>query len=63
MNVAVVVFLVVAKRLFGVRGGRMALEESGTDYWSHVIEHPADRTWRDREDAHGRRRLGAGGVG
>ena len=39
INVAVVVYLVVAKRLFGLRGGRMALEKAGTD-WSQVIEHP-----------------------
>ena len=41
INVAVVVYLVVAKRLFGLRGGRMALEEAGTD-WGHVIEHPVE---------------------
>ncbi len=41
INVAVVVYLVVAKRLFGIRGGKMALEESGTD-WNDVIEHPAE---------------------
>jgi hypothetical protein len=37
----VVAYLVIAKRLFGLRGGRLALEEAGTD-WEHVIEHPAE---------------------
>lgn len=39
INVAVVAYLVVAKRLFGLRGGRTALEEAGTD-WASVLEHP-----------------------
>ncbi len=41
INVAVVAYLVAAKRLFGLRGGRLALEEEGTD-WSDVIEHPVE---------------------
>ena len=39
INVAVVVYLVVAKRLFGLRGGQKALEEAGTD-WPFVLDHP-----------------------
>lgn len=41
INVVVVLYLLVAKRLFGLRGGKLALEEAGTD-WSHVIEHPSE---------------------
>jgi uncharacterized membrane protein (DUF2068 family) len=41
INVAVVAYLAVAKRLFGLRGGRTALDEAGTD-WGYVIEHPVE---------------------
>jgi len=39
VNLAVVAYLVVAKRLFGLRGGKAALEAAGTD-WAFVLEHP-----------------------
>jgi uncharacterized membrane protein (DUF2068 family) len=39
VNVAVVAYLVAAKRLFGARGGRAALEAAGTD-WPEVLAHP-----------------------
>ncbi len=39
VNLAVVAYLVLAKRLFGLRGGRKALEEAGTD-WAFVLGHP-----------------------
>ena len=39
VNVAVVAYLIVAKRLFGLRGGKVALDEAGTD-WPLVLEHP-----------------------
>ncbi len=41
INLAVVAYLVVAKRLFGLRGGKAALEEAGTD-WGDVLAHPHD---------------------
>ena len=39
INVAVVAYLIIAKRLFGLRGGQAALEEAGTD-WATVLDHP-----------------------